>query len=54
MSISLIFWVLMILWLVLGLYTNRTTLGTWAPNGLLIFILFALLGWAVFGAAVHR
>ena len=44
----------MILWLVFGLYTNRTNLPGWAPNGLLIFVLLALLGWQVFGAAVHK
>jgi len=54
MAIGLIFWVLMLLWLVLGVYTNRANIAAWAPNGLLIFILFALLGWAVFGPAVHR
>ena len=44
----------MLIWLAFGLYSNRTTLSAWAPNGLLLFALFALLGWAVFGAAIHR
>jgi hypothetical protein len=55
MSFALIYWVLMLLWLVYGLW------GWWAPgnphwmwgNGLFLFILFLLLGWRVFGAPVH-
>lgn len=57
MSIGLIFWILMLLWLVLGLYWNRTDLagGNFAPFGgnLLFFILLFLLGWRVFGFIVQ-
>lgn len=59
MTIALVFWILMLLWLVWGLW------GWWAPgqpnqppywawgNTLLLFILFLLLGWKVFGAPIH-
>lgn len=54
MSIGLVFWIAMLVWLLLGLYSNRASLKVWAPSGLLIFLLLALLGWAVFGPAIHR
>ena len=50
MSINLMFWVVMLIWLVLGFYTQRSA---W-PTNVGLFILLALLGWQVFGAAVHK
>jgi len=54
MTFALIFWVLMLLWVVFGLW------GHWQPapwtiwgHGVFLFILFLLLGWKVFGAPVH-
>ena len=55
MTFGLVFWILMLLWLIYGFW------GYWAPgnpnwqwgNALLLFILFLLLGWKVFGAPVH-
>jgi len=54
MSMALIFWVLMLLWLVFW------GLSTWGPLGpypwghnILLFILLFLLGWQAFGAPVH-
>lgn len=57
MTIGLIFWVLMLLWLVFGLWAS----GPWphaaaAPswgNHLFLFILLLLVGWALFGAPVR-
>lgn len=54
MSISLLFWVLYILALVFSVYSNRTAIPVWAGGSLLQFILIGLLGWQVFGAAVHK
>ena len=56
MPLALLFWVLMLLWLVLGFWTSwpgRQPLP-YGPVGsnLLLFVLLGLLGWAVFGAAV--
>lgn len=57
MSIGFIFWLLMILWLFFGLWSNRTQVqgGDWAPVGgsLLLFVLLFLLGWRVFGFIVQ-
>lgn len=57
MSMGLIFWILMLLWLVFGLYSNRAVLssGDFMPVGgnLLLFILLLLLGWHVFGAPIR-
>ena len=53
MSIGLLFWILMILWVVLGvvvvLPAARGGQYAVAGNSLLLFILLALLGWQVFG-----
>lgn len=54
MSIALIFWVIMLVWLLFGFYNNRATIGTWVAGALFEWVLFALLGWAVFGPAIHR
>ena len=51
MTIGFIFWLLMILWLIFGGYTYRTSLNAplvWGGNALLFVLLF-LLGWRVFG-----
>lgn len=52
MSIGLVFWILMLLWLVFGAYRdwgNHYALG----GSLLQFILFLLLGWKAFGPPIH-
>ena len=54
MSIGLLFWIIMVVGLLFGFYTNRTTPLVWASNSLVLWILLALLGWAVFGPAIHR
>lgn len=57
MTRGLLFWILMILWLILGLYLNREAIGAGsygiAGGNLLLFILFALLGWQVFGSPIQ-
>jgi hypothetical protein len=58
MSIGLLFWLLMVLWLVFGWFYNSSpgTFGSygWAGSSLLLFILLALLGWHVFGPVLHQ
>lgn len=54
MQIGLLFWVLWIIALVFGLYTNRANWPTWAGGSLLYFVLIGLLGWAVFGSAIKH
>jgi hypothetical protein len=56
MPIGIAFWVLMLLWLVLGLWLNYPGNSTpYGPvaNWVLLFLLFLLLGWQVFGPALH-
>ena len=52
MTFGLAFWVLMLIWAVFvgwrG-WLDRVTLG----GNILIFILFLLLGWKIFGAPLH-
>ena len=49
----MLFWLLMILWFLFGLYMNRADFkgGSYGVLGgnLLLFILLFLLGWRVFG-----
>ena len=54
MTLAMLFWILLIISLLFGGYSNRATLGQWALGNLVLWVLLALLGWAVFGAAVHR
>ncbi len=53
MSIGLLFWVIMVVWLI---FNFGPTPATWKNHGgfILLFILFGILGWAVFGPAIHR
>ena len=52
MSLGLAFWILMLIWLALGVYTNRASLAAAGLNLGLLFILLVLLGWAEFGAPI--
>lgn len=60
MNIATWFWVLMVISLLFGVFGmwNRTTPtpNPWAPwaFSLLLWVLLGLLGWGIFGAAVHR
>lgn len=58
MSFGLVFWILMLLWLVLGCWSNRASIKAGAfsglGGGLLLFILLLLLGWKVFGPPIHQ
>jgi hypothetical protein len=57
MPIGILFWVLMILWLVFGLWSNSDEIraGKYGLLGgnLLLFIVIALIGWRVFGPALQ-
>ena len=56
MTFGLIFWVLMLFWLVFGLwgwYSPALGSRVWYGHGAFLFVLFLLLGWKVFGAPVH-
>jgi hypothetical protein len=57
MTLGLCYWVLMLIWLVFGLLVHFTVIeGSYAilTNAVLLFILFLLLGWQVFGPPLHR
>jgi len=54
MSIALLFWIIMLVGLIFGFYTNRAAPFPWVTNSLVLWILLALLGWKVFGAALHQ
>lgn len=57
MTLGLCFYILMLIWLVFGLvvHTGVAVAGYYAVgNMLLLFFLFLLLGWAVFGPPLRR
>lgn len=58
MTIGLAFWVLMLIWFAFGIAFNMnpSTFGGYGIFGhaAFIFILFGLLGWQVFGAALRK
>lgn len=53
MPMGILFWVIMLLWFIFGLWWNWRPEGgpNFAPLGghVLLFLLFMLLGWRVFG-----
>jgi hypothetical protein len=56
MQMGLIFWILMLIWFVFALVTGVPSFGyghLFGYNTVLIFILFLLLGWKVFGRPVQ-
>lgn len=57
MAIGLLFWILMLIWLVFGSVRDWPAPGTrpWPIVGLgLQWILFAIIGWQLFGPALHK
>lgn len=52
MSKGLLFWVMMLLWLIFGIYTGVSSSYIVLGGNLLEFLLFAVLGWAVFGPPI--
>jgi len=57
MTKSLLFWILMLIWLVFGLWSNWSKIrDDWKPTGgtLMLFVLLLLLGWAEFGAPLKE
>ena len=55
MTLSILFWFLMILWFIFGgMWWYQPDVPHWrGPTALLAFVLFGILGWAVFGAAIR-
>ncbi len=58
MPLGVAFWVIMIVWFCFGLvmHFGVITAAVWGAtvSNVLLFVLFGILGWAVFGPAVHR
>jgi len=55
MSIGLAFWIIMLVWFVFGILVHFGMVsGVFVGAGnLLLFVLFMLLGWKVFGPPLH-
>jgi hypothetical protein len=55
MTLGLAFWILMLVWFIFGVVVHAGWAAPYGPIGnmLLLFVLFLLLGWKVFGAPIH-
>lgn len=53
MTLSLAFWILMLIWFVWSLPLNTWSASAPYAGPVLLFCLFLLLGWRVFGAPLH-
>jgi hypothetical protein len=58
MTLQVLFWILMLFWLIFGLWREYTP-GQPYPfirgvGSVLTFILLGILGWQVFGAPIHH
>jgi len=57
MSVGLAFWIIMLCWAIFGIVLHfGIVAGTYGAtvNVVLLFILFALLGYGIFGPPIHR
>lgn len=58
MFIGMAFWIIMLVWAVFGLISNYNpgAFGAYGVYGhpIIIFVLLGLLGWQVFGSALHK
>jgi hypothetical protein len=56
MTLGLAFWIIMLIWFVFGLALHFGVVGlAYAFGGtLMLFVLFLILGWQVFGAPLHK
>lgn len=57
MTLGLAFWILMLIWLVFGILADfGFVTGPYIGGGrtILLFVLFGLIGWQVFGAPLHK
>lgn len=52
MSLGLAFYIIMLLWIVFGVWRDYPNYPLVGAN-LMLFLLFLLLGWRVFGAPIH-
>lgn len=53
MQLGLIFWIMMLLWVLFGVWDWQTGWNRPWGHGVFFFILFLVLGWRVFGAPIH-
>ncbi len=52
MSMSLCYWIVCLVWLVFGVWSNWPNVKA-GGGSLVLFILLLLLGWKVFGPPLH-
>lgn len=53
MTFSLLYWLLMVIWLVLGVWQSWPIKAKESSGTLLLYALMVLVGWKVFGPPIH-
>lgn len=53
MTYALAYWIILMIWIVFGLWSNRANLKAAAPD-LVILVLFILIGLQIFGKPIHQ
>ena len=54
MSLAIAYWVIMLLWLVLGVWSHWPVHSPMVVgSNLVLFALLAIIGWKVFGPPIH-
>jgi hypothetical protein len=54
MTLGLLYWILMLLWVIFGLWRAYPNLGGAAGPGLILFVLLLIIGWQIFGPPIHK
>lgn len=54
MTLGLCYWIMMLIWLAFGLWSSWPGGFKTNTGHLLLFILFLLVGWKVFGPPIHN
>jgi O-antigen ligase len=52
MSLGILYWLLMVLFLVLGMWSSWPNLRAGSPN-ILLFLILVVVGWKVFGPPIN-
>lgn len=53
MTLAILFWVIMTVWLIFLIGSNWPPKGTFAAT-FVVWVVIAILGWQVFGPAIHK
>lgn len=53
MPIGILYWVILVVWVLFGLWRSNWDVKTYSPN-LVLIVLLILIGWQLFGPVVRK